>query len=269
MNQEERLDVLLKWFCEESPDYRDLRAGRENRRKVLRSLMNVRMPGPVPEEVLKVQDAFLQEEAREKGIVRLKELPSAREEYGACRDLADRISVWQGDITRLQVDAIVNAANCRLLGCFVPCHHCIDNAIHSASGVELREACAALMKAQGHEEPPGKAKMTSAFNLPCSYVIHTVGPVVRGPLREEDCCLLEECYRSCLSVAKRHRLGSLAFCCISTGEFHFPNEKAAEIAVRITEEFLRTSPWPQRVIFNVFKNEDLELYKNRMMQYSR
>ncbi|HJB19499.1 MAG TPA: protein-ADP-ribose hydrolase [Candidatus Bariatricus faecipullorum] len=269
--QEERLDYLLEKFKEDSGRYRNLEVGDDwqEKRMVLRSLMNIRMPGAMDEDVLRMQDEFLQEEAREKGIVTLQEIPSVKEQYGSERPLADRISLWQGDITRLQVGAIVNAANSQMLGCFVPCHGCIDNAIHSAAGIELREACSRYMnqkrreRGRDYEEPTGQAVLTEGYNLPADYVIHTVGPIVGGRLTpglEQD---LENCYRSVLNCCVEHRIRSVAFCCISTGEFHFPNDRAAEIALDTVTGFLeKHSQDFERIVFNVFKDMDRELYEN-------
>ena len=269
--QEERLDYLLEKFKEDSGRYRNLEVGDDwqEKRMVLRSLMNIRMPGAMDEDVLRMQDEFLQEEAREKGIVTLQEIPSVKEQYGSERPLADRISLWQGDITRLQVGAIVNAANSQMLGCFVPCHGCIDNAIHSAAGIELREACSRYMnqkrreRGRDYEEPTGQAVLTEGYNLPADYVIHTVGPIVGGRLTtglEQD---LENCYRNVLNCCVEHRIRSVAFCCISTGEFHFPNERAGEIALDTVTGFLeKHSQDFDRIVFNVFKDMDRELYEN-------
>lgn len=203
---------------------------------------------------------FLKQEAQDKGIVALESIKTVGEAYGSACSCADKLSVWQGDITRLKADAIVNAGNSQLLGCFVPCHGCIDNAIHSAAGVQLREECAGLMKQQGHEEQTGGAKITKAYNLPCSYIIHTVGPIVGSALREQDCKMLRSCYESCLALAEEKGLKTIAFCCISTGEFHFPNDRAARIAVETVAEWMSHSSL-SRVIFNVFKDLDLKLYE--------
>ncbi|MFQ9892692.1 MAG: protein-ADP-ribose hydrolase [Emergencia sp.] len=174
----------------------------------------------------------------------------------------DRLILWRGDITILKVDAIVNAANSALRGCFVPCHSCVDNIIHSVSGIQLRLACDELMNEQGYDEPTGKAKITPAFNLPCRYVLHTVGPIVSGQLTENHCRQLADCYRSCLELAAESKLKSIAFCCISTGEFHFPQKRAAEIAVKTVIDFLNTDDSIEKVVFNVFKQEDDEIYRN-------
>ena len=253
--QEERRIWLIRQLQKEMPQYQELAVpkGEEEQWRLLRSLFNVRPPYPASEEFLKVQDAYLTEMVRERGIVDGESLPPVRKDA--------RISLWQGDITRLRCDAIVNAANSALLGCWQPCHSCIDNIIHSLSGVQLRIKCNEIMQAQGHEEETGKAKITPAYNLPCRYVLHTVGPIISGPLRKKDCELLEDCYRSCLELAAQNGLKSVAFCCISTGVFHFPQEKAAEIAVETVEHFLKKENSVQNVIFNVFTDRDLEIYR--------
>lgn len=253
MTQQERLLWLIKYLMEEDSEYNRIRVPGSvlEQKRLLRSLMNVRPPKPATEEFIQIQDAYLAEETREKGIVRPEDLEPVR----------DGIYLWQGDITRLQVDAIVNAANSALLGCFIPCHGCIDNAIHSAAGVQLRQECAAVMGRQGRAEDTGGAKITKAYNLPCRYVIHTVGPIVYGDLTEEDCGLLASCYQSCLELASDYGLRSIAFCCISTGEFHFPNEKAAETAIETVDAFRRETGTEMEVIFNVFKDRDKEIYE--------
>ncbi len=271
--QEKRLDYLLHEFKEDSVQYRDLETGEDydEKRKYLRSLMNIRMPGAMDEDVVRVQDEFLAEEAKEKGIVELKDIPAAAEQYGSSHPHADKISVWQGDITRLHVGAIVNAANSRMLGCFVPCHGCIDNAIHSAAGIELREACSYYMNrkrmqyGRRYEEPTGHAVLTEGYNLPAEYVIHTVGPIVGGYLDQKLKNDLKNCYLNVLKCCVEHKIHSVAFCCISTGEFHFPNDEAAKIAVETVTEFLNEHSGEfDRVIFNVFKDIDKELYENEL-----
>lgn len=222
-------------------------------RRLLRSLMNVRPPIPPREDFLSVQDKLLSAEREERGTVDGLALPVTAAH--------PQIAVWQGDITRLRVDAIVNAANSALLGCFYPCHGCIDNAIHSAAGLQLREECNQIMRAQGHPEPNGQAKLTRGYNLPARYVIHTVGPIVQGCVTRQDREELASCYRSCLELAAEHGLESIAFCCISTGEFHFPNQEAAEIAVETVTEFLRRDTSIKRVVFNVFKEIDAQIYR--------
>ena len=206
-------------------------------------------------DFLKVQDALLSAEALEKGIVDADRLPPVSSD--------PRLAIWQGDITRLRTDAIVDADNSALLGCFVPCHGCIDNAIHSAAGLQLRDECYRLMLAQGHTEPNGSAKLTGGYNLPARYVLHTVGPIVQRRVSRKDRSDLAACYHSCLRLAAAHNLQSVAFCCISTGEFHFPNQEAAEIAVRTVKEFLNQQTSSiEKVIFNVFKNTDLKIYRH-------
>ena len=251
MTQEERLTFLLDYLLRERQEKFDVPADPQGRRQLLRALMNVRMPAPVSDEFLQVQDAYLQEETRRKGITDLQEL----------EPVEPGIYLWQGDITTLRCDAIVNAANSQMLGCFVPCHGCIDNAIHSFAGVQLRLACQQLMQRQGHEEGTGKAKITPAYNLPCRYVLHTVGPIIYGSVTETDRKLLADCYRSCLELAAVYGLHSVAFCCISTGEFHFPNRLAAEIAIKTVGEWQKENPSQMEVIFNVFKDNDYRIYQ--------
>ena len=223
----------------------------EGQRRLLRALFNVRPPEPVSEEFLQVQDAYLQERAREKGITRLEDLSP----------IQPHVFVWQGDITTLAVDGIVNAANSQMLGCFAPNHGCIDNAIHTFAGIQLRLACAEQMAAQGHEERTGQAKITPGFNLPAAHVLHTVGPIVGWQgVTPRDQASLASCYRSCLALAEKHGLRSIAFCCISTGEFHYPNDEAARIAVDVVDEYLQSARHPMKVVFNVFKPVDLAIY---------
>lgn len=230
--------------------------------------MNIRMPKAISKEVLAIQDEFLVREAEEKGIVTLNEIETVRERYGSNHPYADRISIWQGDITRLKVGAIVNAANSQMLGCFIPCHRCIDNAIHSAAGVGLREECSHLMNQKRmrfgrfYEEPVGQADITKGYNLPAENVIHTVGPIVGYRLNDSLRQDLRSCYQSVLKCCVQHGVRSVAFCCISTGEFHFPNDEAAKIAVSETTAFLEKYEMEfDRVIFNVFKDLDMDLYK--------
>ena len=255
MNQNERRRWLIHALLEEMPQYQypvvPYTADRQWR--LLRSLMNVRPPMPVSEEFLQIQDAFLKEMTEGKGIVDADSLPSCAGD--------PRLVLWQGDITTLRCDAIVNAANSQMLGCFSPCHGCIDNIIHTMSGVQLRQACHGVMQKQRHEEPTGQAKITPGFNLPAKYVLHTVGPIINDEVTPKAEALLASCYRSCLELAERHDLQSIAFCCISTGVFSFPPDLAAEIAIRTVEEFLQKETGIRRVIFNVFKDSDLEIYQ--------
>lgn len=253
MTQTERRLFLIKEMLREQPKYQEMKipAHAQEQKNLLRSLFNVRMPQEVSEEFLKMQDEYLQTEIAEKGITDLADLTPVQ---------AD-LYIWQGDITTLKCGAIVNAANSQMLGCFCPCHGCIDNAIHTFSGVQLRLACADLMREQGHEEPTGTAKITPAYNLPCEYVLHTVGPIIHGRLTKKDEELLASCYRSCLELAEENDIDSIAFCCISTGEFHFPNERAAEIAVETIKEYKQQTQSGMKVIFNVFKQTDYEIYR--------
>ena len=198
-----------------------------------------------------MQDAYLQERLAERGVTEPENLTPVQ----------PGIYLWQGDITTLAADAIVNAANSRMLGCFVPCHGCIDNAIHTYAGTQLRMECARIMAGQRKEEATGKAKITKAYNLPCRYVLHTVGPIIYGTVTKTDCELLAGCYRSCLELAASYGLQSVAFCCISTGEFHFPNELAAEIAIQTVRTWQQQNSYRIEVIFNVFKDSDYEIYK--------
>ncbi len=253
MTQKERRLYLIGELLEEQPKYRGMEIPEDeaNQKRLLRSLFNIRTLQPVSPDFLKVQDAYLQEETRRKGITQLADLQPVQE----------GIYLWQGDITTLRCDAIVNAANSQMLGCFAPCHGCIDNAIHTYAGVQLRLACGKLMQQQGHEEETGKAKITPGFNLPCRYVLHTVGPIVSGRLTQRDQQLLASCYRSCLELAEQNNVNSIAFCCISTGEFHFPHEKAAEIAIQTVKEYREHTHSKMEVIFNVFKETDLNIYR--------
>lgn len=258
MTHDEQREYLIEALLKEETQYADIKipADTDQQKNLLRSLMNVRPPRPVSEEFLKIQDEYLSEEVRRKGMVDVKTLEPVHRDR--------RMFLWKGDITALKADAIVNAANSALLGCFHPCHSCIDNIIHSLSGIQLRLTCAELMKRQGHEEPTGTAKITPAFNLPCTYVLHTVGPIVWGELTKTHIRQLADCYRSCLKLVTEYGLKSVAFCCISTGEFHFPQEKAAEIAIQTVTEYLKEDTQIERVIFNVFKQEDYEIYKRRL-----
>ena len=253
MNQTERRRFLIGELLQESPEYREMEIPEnpDRQRELLRGLMNIRAPKMCSKEVLRVQDVYLKEETERKGITDVDDLTP----------IQPGLYVWQGDITTLRCDAIVNAANSGMTGCYVPNHRCIDNAIHTFAGMELRLACEKLMEEQGYPEPTGHAKITKGYNLPCRYVLHTVGPIIRGRVTKQDEELLVSCYRSCLQLAAENQLESVAFCCISTGEFHFPNERAAEIAVETVKEFLREESSIKKVIFNVFKDMDKEIYE--------
>ena len=258
MDQDERLVYLIEYLMGERDEYRRLSIPeeKEDRRRLLRSLMNVRPPDPVSDDFLKVQDEYLRQRLEERGVTTVAQLTPVRR----------HIYLWQGDITTLKADAIVNAANSGMLGCFVPCHGCIDNAIHTYAGVQLRMECRRLMEKQGDPEPAGQARITGGYNLPAAHVIHTVGPVVRGSVTEKDREMLRACYRSCLELADKSGLKSIAFCCVSTGEFHFPHEEAARITVETVTGYLDEKDVEMEVIFNVFKDEDLEIYRRLLAE---
>ena len=260
MTQEQRLDTLVEAFKADSVQYKDLQTPEdsEDKRRILRSLMNIRMPRKMNDTILKVQDAYLRERIRENGIVTLAEIP----------EIKDGMSIWQGDITRLAVDAIVNAANSQMLGCFVPMHTCIDNCIHTFAGVQLRAECNRQMNqlriryGRDYEQPTAVPMLTNGYNLPAKKVVHIVGPIVEGRLTkalEQD---LADCYRNTLDLCTENGLRSVAFCCISTGVFRFPNRRAAEIAVNTVSKWLDEHKGQiDRVIFNVFKDEDKAYYE--------
>lgn len=255
LSKETLLDSLLSELAADiGVPEKDLAFGNyAAKRASLRALMNIREPRPISPHLLEWQDELLQRELREKQIVSPGDiLPKGK------------FLLWKGDITQLAVDTIVNAANSKMLGCFVPCHNCIDNAIHSAAGMQLREECHALMQEQGYDEPTGAAKITKAYNLPSRYVVHTVGPIVSDSLTEADERELASCYRSCLDLARDYEdIRSIAFCCISTGVFRFPQKRAAEIAVTTVRDWTKENPSAlEQVIFNVFTDADREYYRN-------
>ncbi len=253
MTHSEKRIYLIQRLLSERREYSDIEIPQDEteQRSLLRALFNVRDPRPIDDEFLKIQDEYLKEASLEKGITDIKDLTPVQE----------GIYIWQGDITSLKCDAIVNAANYRMLGCFIPNHKCIDNAIHTYAGVQLRLECNEIMKKQGYYEETGKAKITKAYNLPCSYVLHTVGPIVEGHVTREDEKLLSSCYLSCLKLAEENNLKNIAFCCISTGEFHFPNYRAAEIAINTVNSYRKTTGSKIEVIFNVFKDIDFNIYR--------
>lgn len=254
MNRYDNIGWICRYLLDENPRYRQMAIPEnlEERQQLMRSLLNIRMPMPVTQEFLEAQDAEIQAQLADKGVVEINR---------------QGLVEWQGDITSLKVDAIVNAANSRMLGCFVPMHRCIDNAIHSAAGVQLRLACQEMM--QGGEEPTGSARITPGFNLPAKYVLHTVGPIVTTarPLRQQK-VQLASCYRSCLDLADRNGLQSIAFCCISTGEFRFPNDLACGIAVQTVRDYLAYHPETnlKTIVFNTFKDIDHELYRDALAE---
>ena len=253
MTQSERKLWLIKYLLNENERYKNVEIplDSEEQFRLYRSLVNVRMPEKISEEYLLTEDEYLKTEIEKKGITSLESLTPVEE----------NLYLWQGDITTIDADAIVNAANSQMLGCFCPCHTCIDNCIHTFSGVRLRLKCNDIMRTQGHPEPTGKAKITPAYNLPSHYIIHTVGPIIHGSLTKKDRELLASSYESCLQLADENDIKSIAFCCISTGEFHFPNDKAAEIAIKTVKEYKAKTNSKIKVIFNVFKDLDLKIYR--------
>jgi O-acetyl-ADP-ribose deacetylase (regulator of RNase III) len=246
-----RIDFLLRWLLDESQYDFPIPSSPEDQWRLFRALVNTRAPKPISTDFLTAQDAFLQSQIAAKGVTDIDDLCPVH----------DGLYLWRGDITTLKVSAIVNAANSVMLGCFMPNHGCIDNAIHTYAGVQLRLACAEIMERQGHPEPTGKAKMTAAYNLPSDFILHTVGPIVRSGLTQEHKRLLASCYRSCLALAEQNNMESVAFCCISTGEFQFPNEDAARIALTTVRDYLKSSSGVKRVVFNVFTKQDEHIYK--------
>ena len=253
MNQSERRRYLIGALLKENRRYQRMQIPSETdeQKRLLRSLMNVRFASPISEEFVAIQDEYLQDANAEKGFITLSDMD----------ELQPDIFLWQGDITRLKIGAIVNAANSGMTGCYQPCHNCIDNCIHTYAGIQLRNYCAVLMEKQGYEEPTGQAKITPGFNLPCDFVIHTVGPIVQEKLTSRHEELLRSCYESCLKIADENNVESIAFCCISTGVFMFPNRRAAEIAVQTVKEYKQTTGSQIKVVFNVFKDSDREIYK--------
>lgn len=266
MNQEERLDYLLKEFILDSDYHKNIEVEEIEKRNTLRALMNIRMPKKTDKKTLVIQDEFLTQESIEKGIIKIEDLETINNQ-GSLNKFATKISLFKGDITRLSVDAIVNAANSKMLGCFIPCHKCIDNAIHSAAGIQLRQECFEYMEQKrkdnvNYQEPTGSAVITKAYNLPSKNIIHTVGPIVQSYLNVNLKQDLRSCYNSCLELAIKNGIRTIAFCCISTGEFRFPNDEAAQIAINTVYEFLEENDDKiDRIIFNVFKDVDEEIYK--------
>ena len=268
MTQDERLHYLVEEFKKDSVQYKDLETppDRAGKQRILRSLMNIRMPKELPDHVLKVQDEYLKGRAAEKGVVMLSDIPVIR----------NGLSIWQGDITRLAADAIVNAANSQMLGCFIPMHTCIDNCIHTFAGVQLRAECSRQMDrlkgiyGMDYEQPTAVPLLTDAYNLPAKKVIHITGPIVQYRLTPDLERDLADCYINTLDMCAENGLKSVAFCCISTGVFHFPNDRAAEIAVQTVDQWLAGHPGKMdRVIFNVFKDEDRKYYESELQRTKR
>ncbi len=252
MNQSERRIYLINELLKErkGTGNEEIPRSEEEQKAVLRGLMNIRKAEAVSPEFLRIQDEYLREEIERKGIVDASLLPEIRK----------GISLWQGDITLLRCDAVVNAANSSMTGCYTPNHRCIDNCIHTYAGMELRLKCAEIMKVQGFPEPAGRARITPAYNLPSKYVIHTVGPIVKDKVTREDEETLSSCYRECLRRAEDNGLESIAFCCISTGVYRFPHERAARIAIKTVRDYLENGSSIRLVIFNVFTDEDKRIY---------
>lgn len=259
MTQRERREYLIEYLLKEDNKIsrQKMPNDKQGQENLLRSLMNVRLPQPISEEFLKIQDEYLKERNQERGITDIADLQPVTSDQ--------RLYIWQGDITTLKCDAIVNACNSQMLGCFSPMHACIDNFIHTYAGIELRLAMYQIMTKQGHEEATGQAKITPGYNLPASYILHTVGPIIQWNVTKEDEALLASCYKECLKLAADTGVESIAFCCLSTGVFHFPLQRAAEIAVETVKDYLDIDNRIKKVIFNVFKDEDLEIY-NKLLR---
>ena len=259
----DKLKYLIEELLKEREEYENIYIPNdmEKKKELYRGLVNERLPGKITEEYLKIQDSYLQEELSKKLLINVKDIPTVNEDFkGNSLINGNRICLWQGDIVTLEIDAIVNAANKRLLGCMLANHMCIDNVIHTAAGLQLREECNEIIVKQGHLEETGSAKITKGYNLPCKYVIHTVGPIIYDKVSEEDMVLLKSCYFNSMKLAEDHGVKSIAFCSISTGEFRFPNRLAAEIALNTIDEYLSNSNI-ERVVIDVFKDIDLEIYK--------
>lgn len=250
--QRERLIFLIEYLLAERNEKAELPKDEAQLFRLYRALVNIREPMDASAEFLCVEDEYLTERLRLAGITDSAALPHCAAD--------GRISIWRGDITLLKTDGIVNAANSALLGCFAPNHDCIDNCIHTFAGIRLRLECDKLMRAQGFAEPAGKAKITPAFNLPSKYVLHTVGPIIYDGVTAKERELLASCYRSCFELAEEKGLESLAFCCISTGVFRFPNDEAASVAAETVRECLNSAKSLKQVIFNVFNSADFDLY---------
>ena len=253
MSQESKRLYLINKLLEEDSRYRGMSLPDDEyeQKRILRSLLNIRPPKRIEQEFLTIQNEYLQRELEQLGITDLESL----------KPLKVDLYLWQGDITLLRCGAIVNAANSGMTGCYVPCHACIDNCIHTYAGIQLRLECSEIMEQQGYKEPTGRAKITKAYNLPCDYVLHTVGPIINGVVTRQDEQMIESCYRSCMELAEKNDIQSIAFCCISTGVFHFPNQRAAEIAVDTVQKYKAETGSRMMVIFNVFKDLDYEIYR--------
>lgn len=256
MTQDERRQYLIEYLLKEEIRFQGQKIPKDKKgqENLLRSLMNVRLPKPISKEFIRIQDEYLMERNKERGVTDVADLEPVASD--------SRLYIWQGDITTLRCDAIVNACNSQMLGCFSPMHACIDNFIHTYAGIELRLEMNEIMTKQGHEEETGKAKITSGYNLPAKYILHTVGPIIQWGVTKEDEELLASCYRECLKLGADTGVESIAFCCLSTGVFRFPQQRAAEIATATVKTFLDNDDRIKKVVFNVFKDEDLKIYRH-------
>ena len=252
MTHGEKREYMIKYLLDEAGYQNEIPSDAPSQKALLRGLMNVRPAGAIGADFLRAQDEYLREALEARGIV----------DVDAIAPIRGRLCLWRGDITRLNADAIVNAANSGMTGCYAPNHLCIDNCIHTFAGVQLRAKCGEIMDRQGFPEPTGQAKITPAYNLPSKYVIHTVGTVCqRGIVTPKNVRELESCYRACMDIADQNGVKSIAFCCISTGVFGFPKRRGAEVAVRTVEDCLRAGSGVEKVIFNVFSPEDEAYYR--------
>ena len=241
------LDKLIEILCAERGESVPLLT-EEQKPDYFRALCNVRPPLPVSAEFLALQDEYLTAAKARKAIVDAENFAYVSE-----------ICLHKGDITALKCDAIVNAANSAMLGCFHPLHNCIDNAIHSAAGVQMRLSCSDLMK--GKQAQNGEVIVTKGYNLPCKFVFHTVGPIVQERVTEQNKADLRSCYVNCLRKADEMQLRTIAFCCISTGVFGYPKIAAAQLAVQTVKEYKNRTHSQLKVIFDVFSEQDYAIYK--------
>lgn len=254
----EKLLYIINYLAKENKiNIGELPSNEIELKNLFRSLMNMCPPNNISEDYLKIEDEFLQEELDKKLITNIENL----------KPIKNNLYIWKGDITTLKIDAIVNAANSAMLGCFYPMHKCIDNAIHSTAGTRLRLFCRDIINKSGGYLETGDAKITPAFNLPCKYVLHTVGPIIKDKVSKKDEELLYSCYKSCLNLVVENNIESVAFCCISTGEFRFPNDLAVDIALFSTNDFLKENKERNiKIVFNVFKDIDYELYNKKIKE---
>ena len=249
----EKLDFLIDYLLKENTrvQIEEMPKDLELKKNLYRSLVNIRDAKPISEEYIKIENEYLTEELQNKELTDVQNLSSN-----------DKICLWKGDITTLKIDSIVNAANSQGLGCFVPCHKCIDNQIQTYAGVSLRLECNDVMKELNYNLPTGKAFITKGYNLPSKYVIHTVGPIIYSEVTELEEKQLADCYINSLRLAIQNNIRTIAFPCISTGEFRFPKAKACEIAVETVKEFLKENGDKfDKIVFNVYGEEDYYEYR--------